>query len=168
MHHGIGHMVTRGLTWGRCDHLPPPPQTRHLPPIRSMRGQRASYWNAFLFILCPQLHPKCSILGVHTWFILVAFFSDIAMTTLRARTRNGVARSCAKAPRDVENAARAAEKNATYCTTVDTHSGHASFWSVGSSMVGRVRSLPAALPQIPSPGTHEKWPGSRWINNHGP
>ena len=44
---------------------------------------------------------------------LVILFSDIAMATSRARQRNGVVQRCAKAPRNVQNAARAAEKSVT-------------------------------------------------------
>ena len=44
---------------------------------------------------------------------MVTLFSYIATATSRARQRNGVVRRCAKAPRDVQNAARAAEKRVT-------------------------------------------------------
>ena len=77
MHHGIGHMVTRGgglaqgeeggaLAWGRGGDIPfplgapapwtAPPLGQHLPLVstssewlRSMCWRYASYWNAFLF-----------------------------------------------------------------------------------------------------------------------
>ena len=42
-----------------------------------------------------------------------ALISDVAMATSRARQRNGVVQRCAKAPRDVQNAARAAEMSVT-------------------------------------------------------
>ena len=51
---------------------------------------------------------------------VVTLFSDIAMATSRARQRNGVVRRCAKAPRDVQNAARAAEKSVTIMSC-ETH-----------------------------------------------
>ena len=44
---------------------------------------------------------------------MVTLFSDIATVTSRARQGNGVVWSCAKASRDVQNAARAAEKSVT-------------------------------------------------------
>ena len=45
--------------------------------------------------------------------ILVTLFSDIATATSPARQCNGVVQRCAKAPRDVQNAMRAAEKSVT-------------------------------------------------------
>ena len=42
-----------------------------------------------------------------------ALISDIAMTTSRARLHNGVGKSCPKPPREVKNAARAAEMSAS-------------------------------------------------------
>ena len=44
-------------------------------------------------------------------YSLVTLFSDIVMATSRARQRNGVVRRCAKAPHNVQNIARAAEKS---------------------------------------------------------
>ena len=44
---------------------------------------------------------------------LVTLISDIAMATSRARQRNGVVQRCAKGPRGVQNAARAAEVSVT-------------------------------------------------------
>ena len=57
---------------------------------------------------------------------MVTLFSDIAMATSGALQRNGVVRRCAKAPRDVQNAKRAAEMSATNTkmSTVDTRIGH--------------------------------------------
>ena len=48
--------------------------------------------------------------------IMVTLFSDIVMAISRARHRNAVVQRFAKAPRDVQNAARAAEKSVTTVT----------------------------------------------------
>ena len=49
-----------------------------------------------------NLGPLIIEVNVECTFILVTFFSDIAMTTSRARPHNGFVRRCAKPSRDVQ------------------------------------------------------------------
>ena len=44
---------------------------------------------------------------------MVTLFSDITMAMSQARQRDAVVRRCAKGPRDLQKAARAAEKSVT-------------------------------------------------------
>ena len=59
---------------------------------------------------------------------LGALISDIATATSRARERDGVVRRCAKAPRNVQNAARSAEMSAPIAEKTSCLVGNILLW----------------------------------------